>query len=217
MFAVIKTGGKQYKVAQGDKLVVEKLTGETGSSVTFDQVLMVGGDDGITVGAPMVEGMTVTGTVVDTRKGGKVMVVKKIRRNTYRRRNGHRQWETLVEITGIGGVSAAPKAAAKVAAPKEAAAAAETAGVALLPSGLPDDIDLIDGIGPVLEKKLRAAGINTLSQIAAWTDADVAKFAEELKLGTKIAKGEWIQQAKELVAGGTPRAKSDAARAASQD
>lgn len=113
MFAVIKTGGKQYKVAQGDKLVVEKLTGEAGSSVTFDQVLMVGGDDGVTVGAPMVEGMTVTGTVVDTRKGDKVMVVKKIRRNTYRRRNGHRQWETLVEITGIGGAAAAPKAAKK--------------------------------------------------------------------------------------------------------
>jgi large subunit ribosomal protein L21 len=113
MFAVIKTGGKQYKVAQGDKLVVEKLTGEAGSSVTFDQVLMVGGDDGVTVGAPVVEGMTVTGTVVDTRKGDKVMVVKKIRRNTYRRRNGHRQWETLVEITGIGAAAAAPKAAKK--------------------------------------------------------------------------------------------------------
>jgi large subunit ribosomal protein L21 len=113
MFAVIKTGGKQYKVAQGDKLVVEKLTGEAGSSVTFDQVLMVGGDDGVTVGAPVVEGMTVTGTVVDTRKGDKVMVVKKIRRNTYRRRNGHRQWETLVEITGIGSAAAAPKAAKK--------------------------------------------------------------------------------------------------------
>jgi large subunit ribosomal protein L21 len=113
MFAVIKTGGKQYKVAQGDKLVVEKLAGEAGASVTFDQVLMVGGDNGITVGAPTVDGMTVTGTVVDTRKGEKVMVVKKIRRNTYRRRNGHRQWETLVEITGIGAAEAAPKAAKK--------------------------------------------------------------------------------------------------------
>ena len=124
MFAVIKTGGKQYKVAQGDKLVVEKLAGETGASVTFDQVLMVGGDDGVTVGAPLVDGMTVTGTVVETRKGDKVMVVKKIRRNTYRRRNGHRQWETLVEITGIGGAAPAKKAAKKTKAAEPAADAA---------------------------------------------------------------------------------------------
>jgi large subunit ribosomal protein L21 len=129
MFAVIKTGGKQYKVAQGDKLVVEKLAGDAGASVTFDQVLMVGGDDGITVGAPLVSGMTVTGTVMETRKGDKVMVVKKIRRNTYRRRNGHRQWETLVEITGIGAADAAPakKTAkkAKAVAPAVEAPAAE--------------------------------------------------------------------------------------------
>jgi large subunit ribosomal protein L21 len=125
MFAVIKTGGKQYKVAQGDKLVVEKLAGETGASVTFDQVLMVGGDDGVTVGAPLVEGMTVTGTLLDTRKGDKVMVVKKTRRNTYRRRNGHRQWGSVVEITGIGGApAAAPKA--KKTAKKAAADAAAT-------------------------------------------------------------------------------------------
>jgi large subunit ribosomal protein L21 len=101
MFAVIKTGGKQYKVAAGDKLVVEKLEGEPGSSVTFGDVLMVGGDAGVTVGAPTVAGATVTAELVETRKGDKVMVVKKTRRNTYRRRNGHRQWGSVVKITAV--------------------------------------------------------------------------------------------------------------------
>jgi large subunit ribosomal protein L21 len=101
MFAVIKTGGKQYKVAPNDVLVVEKLEGEPGAAITFTDVLMVGGDAGVTVGAPTVAGATVTGELVDTRKGDKVMVVKKIRRNTYRRRRGHRQWGTVVKITAV--------------------------------------------------------------------------------------------------------------------
>ena len=101
MFAVIKTGGKQYKVAPGDRLVVEKLEGEAGSGVTFSDVLMVGGDAGVTVGAPVVAGATVAATLVETRKGDKVMVMKKTRRSTYRRRNGHRQWGSVVQITAV--------------------------------------------------------------------------------------------------------------------
>lgn len=101
MFAVIKTGGKQYKVAEGDKLVVEKLEGDAGSKVTFDQVLMVGTDKGVKVGAPVVAGASVTAELVETSRGDKVMVIKKTRRNTYRRRRGHRQTETLVKITAV--------------------------------------------------------------------------------------------------------------------
>jgi large subunit ribosomal protein L21 len=101
MFAVIKTGGKQYRVAPGDKLVVEKLEGEAGAAITFNDVLLVGSDAGTTVGAPLVAGASVSATLIDTRKGDKVMVVKKTRRQTYRRRNGHRQWGSLVEITGV--------------------------------------------------------------------------------------------------------------------
>lgn len=101
MFAVIKTGGKQYKVTEGDKLVVEKLEGDAGSKITFDQVLMVGTDKGVKVGAPVVEGATVTAELVETSRGDKVMVIKKTRRNTYRRRRGHRQTETLVKITAV--------------------------------------------------------------------------------------------------------------------
>ncbi|MEK7661817.1 MAG: 50S ribosomal protein L21 [Pseudomonadota bacterium] len=101
MFAVIKTGGKQYKVAAGDKFVIEKLEGEAGSKVVFDRVLMVGSDKGVTVGAPFLAGATVSAELVDTFKGDKVMVIKKTRRNTYRRRRGHRQLGTLVKITAL--------------------------------------------------------------------------------------------------------------------
>jgi large subunit ribosomal protein L21 len=127
MFAVIKTGGKQYKVAAGDKLVIEKLEGEAGSAVTFSDVLMVGGDAGTTIGAPRVVGASVNATLLETRKGDKVMVMKKTRRSTYRRRNGHRQWGSVVHITGIvaDGAGEAKAKPAKAAKPKAAAAAAE--------------------------------------------------------------------------------------------
>ena len=124
MFAVIKTGGKQYKVAEGDKLVIEKLEGEAGSAVTFSDVLMVGGDAGTTIGAPRVVGASVNATLLETRKGDKVMVMKKTRRSTYRRRNGHRQWGSVVHITGIAMERSEAKAKpAKVAKAPAAAAA----------------------------------------------------------------------------------------------
>jgi large subunit ribosomal protein L21 len=99
MFAVIKTGGKQYKVAENDVIAVEKLDGETGAAITFDQVLMVGDK----VGAPVVDGASVAGEIVDQFRADKVIVFKKKRRQNYRRKNGHRQYQTLVKITGISG------------------------------------------------------------------------------------------------------------------
>ena len=125
MFAVIKTGGKQYKVAEGDKLVIEKLEGEAGSAVTFSDVLMVGGDAGTTIGAPRVVGASVNATLLETRKGDKVMVMKKTRRSTYRRRNGHRQWGSVVHITGIAMERSEAKAKPAKVAKAPAAAAAE--------------------------------------------------------------------------------------------
>ena len=124
MFAVIKTGGKQYKVAAGDKLVIEKLEGEAGSAVTFSEVLLVTGEAGTTIGAPRVVGASVNATLLETRKGDKIMVMKKTRRSTYRRRNGHRQWGSVVHITDIlvGGASAPKAKPAKAAKPAEAAA-----------------------------------------------------------------------------------------------
>jgi len=99
MFTVIKTGGKQYKVAENDVIAVEKLDGETGAAITFDQVLMVGDK----VGAPVVDGASVKGEILDQFKTDKVIVFKKKRRQNYRRKHGHRQQQTLVKITGISG------------------------------------------------------------------------------------------------------------------
>jgi large subunit ribosomal protein L21 len=104
MFAVIKTGGKQYRVAKDDVIVVEKLEGKAGSKVTFGDVLMTGDGKTVKLGKDL-GGVTVTGKLVDTRKGDKVAVFKKRRRNTYRRHAGHRQIESHVQITAIGGKS----------------------------------------------------------------------------------------------------------------
>src|SRR5580658_5555294 len=103
MYAVIKTGGKQYRVKPGDVLVVEKLEGEPGAKVAFDQVLAVGEGDAITVGAPVVEGASVSATLIETRKGEKIKVFKKIRRQGYRRTGGHRQWESVLRVTAVTG------------------------------------------------------------------------------------------------------------------
>jgi large subunit ribosomal protein L21 len=99
MFAVIKTGGKQYRVAKDDVILVEKLDGEAGSSVTLDQVLMVGDK----IGSPVVDGASVTATVVEQTRGDKIIVFKKKRRQNYRRKNGHRQHLTVLRITDIAG------------------------------------------------------------------------------------------------------------------
>ncbi|HUS25594.1 MAG TPA: 50S ribosomal protein L21 [Candidatus Binatia bacterium] len=103
MYAVIKTGGKQYKVAQGDKLKVEKLEAEVGKPVVFDQVLMIADGDQRKVGAPLVSGGKVTAEVVSHGRGEKVRIIKHRRRKNYHREQGHRQYYTEIRITGIAG------------------------------------------------------------------------------------------------------------------
>jgi len=103
MYAVIKTGGKQYRVQPGDVMVVEKLDGEPGANVAFGDVLMLGDGDAITLGEPTVAGASVSATLVETRKGEKVKIFKKIRRQGYRRTKGHRQIETVLRVTAIEG------------------------------------------------------------------------------------------------------------------
>jgi large subunit ribosomal protein L21 len=110
MFAVIKTGGKQYRVAADEVVTVGKLSGEPGEKITFDTVLMVTGEGGTQVGAPSVAGMTVTGEVVEHTRGEKVIAFKKRRRKNSRRKRGHRQDFTVVRITAIGAAGGQPKA-----------------------------------------------------------------------------------------------------------
>lgn len=101
MFAVIRTGGKQYKVAENDVIFVEKLAGEPGSELELADVLMVGEGATATTGTPTVAGAAVTATVLEHKKGDKILVFKKRRRHNYRRKNGHRQAMTVLRITGI--------------------------------------------------------------------------------------------------------------------
>ena len=101
MFAVIRTGGKQYRVVPDAVLKVEKLEGEAGSTITFTDVLAVGSDAGTTIGAPLVEGATVTATVIAQDRLEKVIIFKKRRRQNSRRKMGHRQHVTVLRIAGI--------------------------------------------------------------------------------------------------------------------
>ena len=101
MYAIIETGGKQYRVAPGEKITVEKLGLEAGSAVTFDKVLLVGKDGGVSVGAPFVSGATVTGTVEEEGKARKVIVFKYKNKTNPRRVRGHRQPVTVVTIDSV--------------------------------------------------------------------------------------------------------------------
>ena len=103
MYAVIKTGGKQYRVSQGDKLRVEKLAGNVGDTVTLSEVLLVGQGDGVKIGAPVVAGAKVEAKIVAQDRSKKIIIFKFRRRKNYRRRTGHRQPFTALEITGITG------------------------------------------------------------------------------------------------------------------
>ena len=131
MFAVIKTGGKQYRVAANDVITVATLAGEPGTAVTFDQVLMFTNDGSTQLGAPLVEGVTVAGEVVEQTRGEKVIAFKKRRRKNSRRKRGHRQDYTVVRITEILAAGEKPKkAAAKKKTVKAAADEAQPAETA---------------------------------------------------------------------------------------
>ena len=131
MFAVIKTGGKQFRVAADEMLAVSKLAGEAGDQVTFSDVLVLGGD-APKYGAPLVDGATVVAEIVEQKRGPKIIVFKKRRRHNSRRKNGHRQDFTLVRITEILTDGAKPsgekKAAKKPRAAKPKASETEAAG-----------------------------------------------------------------------------------------
>ncbi|MCI5112107.1 MAG: 50S ribosomal protein L21 [Marivita sp.] len=211
MFAVMKTGGKQYKVQSGDILRVEKLAADAGEKVQFNEILMLGGDK-VVLGAPLVDGAAVQAEVVDQVKADKVInFVKRRRKHSSKRTRGHRQKLTLVRVLDIlasgadkSGVKAAVGAgsvagvAVAAAAPKKAAAPkAEKAAAPKAAAGA-DDLKLLSGVGPALEKKLHEAGITSFAQIAAWTDADVEEFGEKLSFKGRIEREGWIEQAKEL-------------------
>ena len=211
MYAVIKTGGKQYRVAADQKIQIEKLVGAAGDQIEFTDVLMVADGATVDIGAPYVTGATVVGEIASQDRGPHIVIFKKRRRKHYRRKNGHRQDLTSVTIREIlmGGAKPSAKAAAPVT--EAAPLAAPVTGSAS------DDISLIGGVGPKMEKGLRELGFNTFAAIAAMTADDVARAEDHLKQKGRFAREEWIEQAQELLDGKPPRAKSDKARAKDQE
>lgn len=187
MYAVIKTGGKQHRVIEGETLKVEKIEVATGDTVQFDDVLLVSNGDDVTIGTPVVAGAAVKAEVVAHGRGEKVRIIKFRRRKHSMKRQGHRQWFTEIKITEIvaEGAKAAPKAE-----PKKSAAS--TTG---------DDLSKITGVGPVMVKKLNDAGVSTFAEIAAWSPEQVAEIDEKLNFKGRIERDGWIAQAKELMKG----------------
>ncbi len=202
MFAVLKTGGKQYKVQAGDVLRVEKLAADAGEKVQFNDVLMLGGDAPV-VGAPFIEGAGVQAEVIEQIKGDKVIkFVKRRRKHSSKRTVGHRQKLTLVKIVDIlssGADKSGIKAATGSAPAGEAAPAAKPSkkaeAKAEAPAAAADDLTKLNGVGPAAAKKLNEAGIESFAALAALSDEQIAAI-ETVKV-----KPEWVEQAKELAQG----------------
>ncbi|MDE4143646.1 MAG: 50S ribosomal protein L21 [Pseudophaeobacter sp. bin_em_oilr2.035] len=198
MFAVLKTGGKQYKVQAGDVLRVEKLAADAGEKIQFNDVLMLGGDAPV-VGAPFVDGAAVQAEVIDQIKGEKLIhFVKRRRKHSSKRTKGHRQKLTLVKITDIL-ASGADKSGVKAATGKGATApvaAAPAAKKAAAPAAAgSDDLTKLTGVGPAAATKLNDAGLTSFAQIAALSADDIAAI-DAIKV-----KPEWVEQAKDLAKG----------------
>lgn len=223
MFAVIKTGGKQYRVATDDVLTLEKLDGDAGEMVEFNEVLAVGDGDDVTIGSPRVDGAMVTAEVVTQGRGKKVIAFKKRRRQNSRRKRGHRQYLTTVRISEIltGGAQPSKKPAARKAAPAADAAPAKAekaekaspakapakddttatsasdAPLFTAPEGEKDKLTEIKGIGPVAERQLNEQGITTIAQIAALSADDIARIDEAMPFSAAQIE-DWQAQAKQM-------------------
>ncbi len=220
MFAVLKTGGKQYRVQPGDLLRVERLAAQAGEKVQFNEILMVGGETPL-IGTPTVAGAGVQAEVIDQIKADKVIhFVKRRRKHSSQRTKGHRQKLTLLRVTdilasgaeatgikeaiGSGSVAGFTVNEPSAAKPVAAAAAVEAAKPANLldaaRDGQPDDLKKISGVGPKLEGLLHQTGVFHFDQISAWTPEEVAYMDEQLSFKGRIARDGWIDQAQQFAA-----------------
>ena len=215
MFAVLKTGGKQYKVQSGDTLRVEKLAANAGDTVQFNEVLMIGGDAPV-VGSPVVADAGVQAEVIEQIKGPKTInFVKRRRKHSSKRTKGHRQQLTLIRVTDIlasgasaSGIMAAENGAGFVlgsedAKPAQKAKSSKASVKAPKPEATDsaDDLSKLTGVGPVMVKKLNSEGVINFAQIAAWTPEDIAEIDEKLSLKGRIDRDDWVKQATDLAKG----------------
>ncbi|WP_339882084.1 50S ribosomal protein L21 [Polaribacter vadi] len=189
MYAIVEIAGQQFKVAKDQKVYVHRLQGEEGSKVTFDNVLLLDDAGSVTLGAPAIEGASVTAQILSHLKGDKVIVFKKKRRKGYQKKNGHRQYLSEIQIESIAGSGSvkaakkeAPKAKAKKAAPKKSSKA--------------DDLKKIEGAGPKAAEALVNAGLDTFAKVAK---TDAAKLSEILTEASSrlshIVTDTWPKQA----------------------
>ena len=182
MYAIVEIAGQQFKVAKDQRVFVHRLATEEGKKVDFDNVLLIGDGNNITVGAPAIDGAQVSAKVLSHLKGDKVIVFKKKRRKGYHVKNGHRQSLTEILIEGIttsGAKKAAPKKETKKAEPKvEAKAAAPKAKLA---TGDADDLKKVEGIGPKIASTLVEAGIATFSDLAKATPEAISEIIADVR------------------------------------
>ncbi len=223
MYAVIKTGGKQYRVQPGDVLIVEKLDGDVGSAVKFDQVLAHGEGADVTLGAPIIDGAFVHATLIETRKGEKVKIFKKIRRQGYRRTRGHRQTETVLRVTGLeiggtttkwdGEVNLAPKALmdAKARGLKNEIAALE--GSSLVPAVIDDTPKKKAAARKAVARKAVAEDVVDTQEAAAEAPAPAEVKAPKAKAAPKKAAAEDVVDTQEAAAEAPPSADAEAPKA----
>ncbi|MBT8266406.1 MAG: 50S ribosomal protein L21 [Bacteroidia bacterium] len=219
MYAIVEIAGQQFKVVKDQKVFVHRLQTEEGKKVNFDNVLLIGDGDNVTVGAPAIDGAQVGAKVLKHLKGDKVIVFKKKRRKGYRVKNGHRQSLTEIVIEGIiakGAKKAAPakkettakakvepkkaepkavaKPATKKAAPAKKEAAPKAKPAAKKATGKADDLKKIEGIGPKIASTLVEGGIATFAELAKAKPAQISEIIAGVR-GNHVTDT-WPKQAK---------------------
>ncbi|WP_372917350.1 50S ribosomal protein L21 [Salegentibacter sp.] len=229
MYAIVEIAGQQFKVAKDQRVFVNRLAGEEGDSVSFDQVLLTGDGDNITLGAPAIEGALIGAKITRHLKGDKVIVFKKKRRKGYKKKNGHRQSLTEIVIESITAKGGKKETSAKKEEPKKtspkvkkeeevsenlvsrAEKRADESNIEInidkvlnsigtATKAEAEDLKLINGIGPAYEKRLNEVGIYTYEQISKLKAADRDELsALEGITREKIESEEWVKQAKALL------------------
>lgn len=214
MYAIVEIAGLQYKVEQDQQLYVNRLQGEAGDQVSFDRVLLT--DNGsVQVGAPVIDGMSVVAKILEHVKGDKVIVFKKKRRKGYKKKNGHRQQFTKIEVVSIGAGKAKPakkEAKAEVKETKTEAKLEKPISKAEAPkaekatpkktSKKGDDLKIVEGIGPKAAEALAAAGVDTFAKLAKKSADDIKTILSEASSTLAHLDPEtWAKQA-ELAAEG---------------
>jgi large subunit ribosomal protein L21 len=193
MYAIVEIAGQQFKVAKDQKVYVHRLQEKEGSKVSFDKVLLLDNEGAVTVGAPAIEGAEVTAKILGHLQGDKVIVFKKKRRKGYRKKNGHRQALTEIQIEGIAASGAKKKTAKKEAPKKEEAPKAEVKKAATKKVKA-DDLKKIEGIGPKIAETLAAAGITSFSELAKAKPTKISEIITNVR-GNHVTDT-WPAQAK---------------------